>query len=640
MKYYSEKARLIKKQKHITSSYLAKHLGVSPRTIYAWENGQNTPSQSDVRILAQLLDVSADEISDLKDLPGDRVNSTSDFRFSANIDKNIALMDEGIKELGVDCPTSLIEPVLNLKSQTRKLSSENFRLKLEWERLTAVFNSLDNLIYIKDAELKIKNINNAFADRLGKIKENIIGRKFPDFFGSSDQGLIDVIKLELEVFSTGISIIDRKIYIPGSYSQKTGIISIIPLTGKATTATEIVCSIKDITTEATLQRNREQLEAIINNLEDAVFIIDLEPAPHFIFLGNGAMEVYGRSPSEFYSNKNLRKEILHPEDKKRVMDEWENALKNNLYPLKQEYRITHKDGSTRHVESISFKDNERNIIFGRLSDITERKNVSEKINFLNKVINDLEDVVWIRTDDKDNFSFVYINNAVKSVFNESKEVFYKDPKHLSSMLHPDDKDQIMKWWDSINIPGYEKIKTETYRIIDKNHNIKWIEDTQYNSAYWQGIKTRLGIIKDITDVKNGLDKIHLLEYFIDKLDFLVWIFAYNDKERNFNFIYINDAVETIFGESKETFYKNPKHMHSMLHPEDKNRILRWWKMTNSPDLDKADKNTYRIIRNGGEIRWIQDVRYKATMRLGKKTVLGFVYDITKEINNNESKRKS
>jgi len=66
MGLHIDKLRSIRKRKKITLSELAVKMGITRPTLSYWENAKILPSEIKIRMLAKVLDVPVNEISDLK----------------------------------------------------------------------------------------------------------------------------------------------------------------------------------------------------------------------------------------------------------------------------------------------------------------------------------------------------------------------------------------------------------------------------------------------------------------------------------------------------------------------------------------------------------------------------------------------
>ena len=66
MKFYADQFRRIRKEKHLSMENVALRMGIVRRTLSIWENKKRIPSEAKIRMLANVLNISVEIISDLK----------------------------------------------------------------------------------------------------------------------------------------------------------------------------------------------------------------------------------------------------------------------------------------------------------------------------------------------------------------------------------------------------------------------------------------------------------------------------------------------------------------------------------------------------------------------------------------------
>ena len=73
--------------------------------------------------------------------------------------------------------------------------------------------------------------------------------------------------------------------------------------------------------------------------------------------------------------------------------------------------------------------------------------------------------------------------------------------------------------------------------------------------------------------------------------------------QNHSLMYINPAVEDVWGRTRQDFYENPKVWLEAVHPEDYDRVnAAYEKQQITGEFDQE----FRIIRPDGPIRWVLD----------------------------------
>ena len=133
--------------------------------------------------------------------------------------------------------------------------------------------------------------------------------------------------------------------------------------------------------EQRLLAAEEKLAGILDSIDNVVWSVS---ETELLYINSVAEEIYGRSPDQFFQNKNLLYEVVHPEDQARVRSQNEKLGKQNA--LIQEYRIVRPDGSIRWLEErakvVRNAAGEMLRIDSVGMDITERKEHQARIEHL------------------------------------------------------------------------------------------------------------------------------------------------------------------------------------------------------------------------------------------------------------------
>ena len=66
MKFYADNFRRIRKQKKLSMEIVAQKAGIVRKTLSFWENKKRIPSETKIRTLANVLNISVSDISDIK----------------------------------------------------------------------------------------------------------------------------------------------------------------------------------------------------------------------------------------------------------------------------------------------------------------------------------------------------------------------------------------------------------------------------------------------------------------------------------------------------------------------------------------------------------------------------------------------
>lgn len=113
---------------------------------------------------------------------------------------------------------------------------------------------------------------------------------------------------------------------------------------------------------------------------------------------------FGYSALEFMSDKIRYMDIIHPQDRARVLNEIKNHQKKDTHTYHQEYRIVTKSGDVRWIEDrTNVDEQDKQIHQAVLMDITSRKNAEEllksSLEEMKKMNSDLDRFVYSASHD-------------------------------------------------------------------------------------------------------------------------------------------------------------------------------------------------------------------------------------------------
>lgn len=231
-----------------------------------------------------------------------------------------------------------------------------------------------------NVELQITPIQNLTREQLFEIVEQAKARK-P--FNSFTRKLGDTFLKKLFIDNKIKSALIFPIYIKDDFTGFLGLddtinerdwsedeINILQmLTGN------IASSIERIINEDAIYESEEKFRLLANNIPGTVYLSKFDSKFTKIYLNDEIEKLTGYPKSDFLENKLLFQDLIHPEDKKRTLDEDKEALAN-ARPIHSVYRIIHKNLSTVWVEEFGepiIKDGIIVYIEGIFIDITERK---------------------------------------------------------------------------------------------------------------------------------------------------------------------------------------------------------------------------------------------------------------------------
>jgi PAS domain S-box-containing protein len=364
-KFYGNKLQSIRKKKKLTIKEIAELIGKTERTIGAWERGERNPSQSDIRVMCDILRIGIDEISDIalsspkkKDILNN-ILTTEDkiqnlFEAKLNIEQKAFLY----KLLGV---------YRGLKSSQNDLRDENFHLKNALDLIPVVVFMKDNFKRFTYVNAHFKHISTGNKP-IGKTNDQVLYKNLREEFNKVDNRVYNNLE---SVYSYVASFNDDGF---NRYMS----INMMPIIENKVVTMTVGC-VLDISQRMSSLKNYRLLEHVIDSISTVVWVRYKKPIKHVVFLNSAIEKIVGISQKEFNGNPNLWMEVLHPDDRENVKkwsDSWFN-LKGDISIKKAKiYRIIDKNGEIRRVldERSFFEDDEGGIVdFGLIKDISRKQ---------------------------------------------------------------------------------------------------------------------------------------------------------------------------------------------------------------------------------------------------------------------------
>lgn len=194
---------------------------------------------------------------------------------------------------------------------------------------------------------------------------------------------------------------------------------------------------------------------------------------------------------------------LHPDDRDRVVKEWEEASR-----LQKEYhtdlRFLNKNGDVKwmSVNVVGNYDANNNLygFIGMCLDVTQRKLdenlIKENEQYLLNIINNIGDPVFV----KDNESrMVLVNDALCTIFNLPREAIIG--KTLASKIPTKEKDTFLSNDRIVLDTGKEIVNEESVNLNNREKRTISIKKTRYVDG--KGDRFLIGVIRDITERKKA-----------------------------------------------------------------------------------------------------------------------------------------
>jgi PAS domain S-box-containing protein len=321
----------------------------------------------------------------------------------------------------------------------------------------------------------------------------------------------------------------------------------------------IVCLAQDI-------RERKRAEAALRESEyryhtlasiSPVGIFRISQTSQFLYLNERLSQITGLTETQAKTGDWF--EAIHPGDRQRVIQEWNQAVKEQL-PFQSEFRFVHKDGTERWVWGQAVcqvdKDGKPSDYVGTIADITERKRMEEALQKandeletrvqnrtfelsraleqlqreslerklvaealhqsqerLNGILQSIDDVVWSVSGTT--LEILYLSPAVETIYERHSSAFFENFNLWQEVIHPQDRSVLDLAFKTSLETGSTDLE---YRIVRPSGEVRWLRQRTRLVRDAKGNPLRIdGIASDITDRKQAEAKLRKSESRYRKL---------------------------------------------------------------------------------------------------------------------------
>lgn len=273
-----------------------------------------------------------------------------------------------------------------------------------------------------------------------------------------------------------------------------------------TGAKTIVGSYTDITERIEIEEKLRLNDAQLNEVQEIAKLgtFDLDLLTNKVKYSRSAYQIYEWDENEPVPNAKQYIEMVHPDDREYFYGLWE-LLPNRKGTFETNFRIITKSGKLKYLYTINKLElnSSGDIvgIIGIIADITERKQVEEKMRFSENSLLQAQRIAKLGSfyyDIKSNtFDWTEGVNYIWEIHAEAKDLKFEE---VLDTIHPEDKSVFI---DSINLAvKFGDKQLMEFRIIVGDNKVKNIEARLRVYEYDNGRTIKLfGTVIDITERK-------------------------------------------------------------------------------------------------------------------------------------------
>ena len=487
------------------------------------------------------------------------------------------------------------------------------------ERLrTILVQYASDIITILEPDGTIRYQSPAIADTLGYPPEDVVGDNLLDYIYPEDVDRVtERLSGLLDSPGAGSPIEIRVRHADGSWRCFEGIGNNLIDDPRVR---GLVINSRDITerkdAEEKLKEAEERYRALVENVPAVVYIDDVDEANSILYRSPFVRDVLGYEPEEFLSNSYFWQNLLHPEDRERVLAENEHTNETDE-PFRIEYRMIHKDGHAVWIrdEAVLIRDEEGNPKFwqGYFVDITERRAVEERLREAEAryrtLVEEVPAITYASSQKSGEPSAIsYMSPQVETILGYSPEEYVNNPRFWASIIHPDDHERILD--EDVRTGQTGDVFREEFRMIAKDGRTVWMrEDGRLVQVEEDGTEFWHGVMFDITELKRTEERLRESEgryrTLVEQIPAAIYIQKpVPVKRASYEVSYMSSRIEEILGYPAQRFIDDQDFWNEVIHPDDLDGVVAEDERTD--ETGDPFSMEYRMLHRDGQEVWIRD----------------------------------
>ncbi len=503
------------------------------------------------------------------------------------------------------------------------ITANNKDLAHFFERISDAFFALDNdwnYTYLNKAALALHNIE---ADAL--LGKNIWEINPALVNGDFYKALYNAKETQQSQRKEFYDAINKKWYDDLIYPDLDGIsVYYHDITERKNTIEQLKVS------EEALRLSTELYRLVAKATNDAIWDWDIK---NDILKGNEAFCSLFDAPPNSVFNYNSFIEKIHDDDKLRLKENFDKAIKEGQILLTEEFRFKQTSGKFRVVNDRAYilynGDKQAYRMLGAMRDVTQIKETEQKLilekELSDSVINSLPGVFYLFNKEG---QFIRWNKNLETVTGYAAPEILK--MHPLALFTDEEKETIAQKIENVFKEGVAFV--EAFFLTKAKQKIPF---------YFTGMRILydnevciLGVGIDVSQKKAVEEALKISEekyrLLFDENPLPMWIL---DTVEN-RFLQTNNAAINTYGYSKSEFLAMPI---TALHPENNTGYIEWGKKSDRENLH-SEMNWEHKKKDGTTIK--VNILYNEIVYEGKTAVLAMANDITARLEAEESLQKS
>jgi len=341
--------------------------------------------------------------------------------------------------------------------------------------------------------------------------------------------------------------------------------------------------------EAEAARTTALLNAVVNGVDDAVFVKDRDG--RYLLFNQAAARFVGKPAENVVGHDDT--DVFGPEDAKRIMDNDRQVIESNQVQTVEENLLTAIGPRIFSAHKVPYRDQEGNVIglIGISRDVTAQREAEaarrETDERFRQLAENIEEVFWLST--PDNSEILYISPSFERIWGLPCSRLYENSALWLESIHPDDRARVESALKLQASGDYN----EEYRIVRPDGTVRWIADQGFPIQDDNGNVFRVaGVAEDITERKEATAAL-----LANEARFRLLAKATNDALWDWDLktqsLWWSEGFETLFGFSRDEIEPTIESWYNRIHSEDREWVV---------------QDVHRAINSGRE-NWSGEYRF-------------------------------
>ncbi|GIV00563.1 MAG: hypothetical protein KatS3mg014_2178 [Actinomycetota bacterium] len=375
----------------------------------------------------------------------------------------------------------------------------------------------------------------------------------------------------------------------------------------------------DVTRQKQAEERRAEIERryrmLVEQLPGIVYLEGVEEGEgpgHILYVGPQLERILGVRPEEWLTDPTGWVRHVHPEDLPGLLEAERQALRGDGR-FRAEYRAIARDGREVriHDEAVLIRDPDGRPLFwqGVMFDVTERHRADERAELsearFRMLVESVPAIIYTEAVRDAEGGVTYVSPQVRR-FGYEPEEWLGPTDRWVAFVHPEDRERIRE----LNLRCDETLEpfSAEYRVVTRDGAVVWVRDEAVclraadgTPRYWQGV------ITDVTERKRAEEQLREAEEryraLVENIPIVTYVDAIGEGGPPTS-LYFSPQVTDLLGYSPEELTRPEPLWPSLIHPEDRERILR--------AAEEADRTQgpydveYRMIARDGRVVWVND----------------------------------